>query len=302
MNAAGALPPALVDLLGILPDAVLIFDGHGVVTYVNPAVQSLLGYAPDEIVGRSLSMLVPPESRDRHDAMVAQYHREGTPKTMGERPVLRAVHKSGRLVPVSISLCNVAFEGNEATRRSVAVLHDVSLIQTHLDRVTAQAQTDALTGLGNRLRLSRQIQTNLLESRPFSLLLMDLTGFKGLNDRHGHAAGDQALQVIGRRLQSQVRDSDLASRLGGDEFVLLVDGMSDASRLSALADAAAQSLSRPMHLADGTVSVGVNIGGAIFPTHGLTEDALLAAADRAMYAAKLAGEPYRLADEPPDPA
>ncbi|HPU53478.1 MAG TPA: PAS domain S-box protein, partial [Burkholderiaceae bacterium] len=104
MNAAGALPPALVDLLGILPDAVLIFDGHGVVTYVNPAVQSLLGYAPDEIVGRSLSMLVPPESRDRHDAMVAQYHREGTPKTMGERPVLRAVHKSGRLVPVSISL------------------------------------------------------------------------------------------------------------------------------------------------------------------------------------------------------
>jgi len=177
----------------------------------------------------------------------------------------------------------------------VAVVHDVTVLNTHLDRATAQAQTDALTGLGNRLLLSRQIQADLENARPFALLLLDLSRFKRLNDRHGHAAGDEALRVVAQRLQTLVRGTDLAARLGGDEFVLLLDGLADPARLHEIAQAIADSLARPMRLGEVVTTVGANIGGVLFPAHGGTEAELLAAADRAMYAAKQAGEPYRLA-------
>ena len=156
----------------------VIVDAQGAIGYVNPAVRVLRGYARDESVGQPLSTLVPQVMRERHEALVAQFRTGGAPTMMGSRPVLRAVHKIGRLVPVSISLRNLPRDGGEVV--SVAVVHDISLPHAHLDRATSQAQTDALTGLGNRLLLLRQIQANLENARPFALLLMDLTGFKGL--------------------------------------------------------------------------------------------------------------------------
>lgn len=293
MDAPPPLPDAIANLLDILPDAVVTVDRLGRVGYANPAVRTLLGYAREELVGQPLSVLVPPAARERHETLVSGYLADGVPTMMGSRPVLRAVHRSGRLVPVSISLCNLPLAGGELV--SVAVVHDISLLHTHLDRATLQAQTDALTGLGNRLMLSRQMQADLENGRPFGLLLMDLTGFKGLNDRHGHAAGDEALRVVAQRLQHLVRDTDVAARLGGDEFVLLLDGLTDTERLRERAHAVLESLSRPMSLDGIAVAVGVNIGGAIYPGHGDTEAALLAAADGAMYRAKQAGEAYRLA-------
>lgn len=295
MDAIRPDPLALADLLDILPDAVVMIDRRGVIIYANPAVRSLLGYTRDELLAQPLSLLVPQAVRERHEALVTEFRRDGAPKLMGSRPVLRAVHKSGRLVPVSISLCNLA-AGSESV--SVAVVHDVSLLNTHLDRATEQAQTDALTGMGNRLRLSRAMQANLAEERPFALLMLDLTGFKRLNDRHGHAAGDEALRVVAQRLQGQVRDTDVASRLGGDEFVLMLDGLCDAARLRDIALSVNASLNRPMRLGELITTVGANLGGACYPAHGQSEAELLAAADRAMYAAKQAGESYRQAGDP----
>jgi diguanylate cyclase (GGDEF)-like protein/PAS domain S-box-containing protein len=288
-----APPLALSDLLSILPEAVVMVDEHGAIMYANSSVFELLGYADNELVGQPLSVLIPPAVRDRHEQLVVDFRRTGAPKMMGARPVLRAVHRTGRLVPVSISLCNLPYGDDGVV--SVAVIHDVSLLNTHLDRATALAQTDALTGLGNRLMLSRQMQACLESDRPFSLLLMDLTGFKGLNDGLGHAAGDEALRVIGQRLLTQIRETDIAVRLGGDEFVVLVEGLNSAHRLRELATATARSLTQPMRLAGATRTLGVNIGGAFFPGHGRTEQDLLAAADAAMYAAKRAGEIYCLA-------
>ncbi|MGD9835847.1 MAG: diguanylate cyclase [Piscinibacter sp.] len=293
MDEPNRLPSAIADLLDILPDAVVAVDACGRVVYTNPAVRNLLGYLREELIGQPLSLLVPPAARERHEMLVGEYLQSGAPTMMGSRPVLRAMHRSGRLVPVSISLCNLPLSGGDIV--SVAVVHDISLLHTHLDRATALAQTDALTGLGNRLMLSRQMQANLENERPFALLLLDLTGFKALNDRHGHAAGDEALRVVGQRLLALVRESDVAARLGGDEFVLLLDGLASLGHLQERARSVSESLSRPLSLNGVQVALGVNIGGAAYPGHGDTESALLGAADRAMYAAKRAGEPYRSA-------
>ena len=285
---------AIGDLLDILPDAVIMVDADGCISYVNPAVRTLLGYEPAEILDGPLSLLVPPAARERHQAMVARFRREGVPTMMGARPVLHAMHRNGRLVAVSISLCNLTLGDGETV--SVAVIHDVTALRTDLDRATAQAETDALTGLGNRLQLVRRMQALLSAGRPFGLLFLDLERFKEINDTLGHAIGDEALCIVGRRLQAMVRDVDLVVRLGGDEFVLVLDGLHDTVQLHMRALATATSLTRPMHLGPARdCTLSVNIGGAISPLHGTSAEALLAAADRAMYLAKQNGETYCLA-------
>lgn len=299
-SAPPPMPPqrtshfAVADLLDILPDAVLMVDARGRICYVNPAVHTILGYAAEEILDQPLSLLIPKEARERHEAMVERFRADGPPTMMGSRPVLHAVHRSGRVVPVSISLTNLTLGDGE--RVTVAVIHDVTTLNTELDRATAQAETDALTGLGNRLRLARRGRALLMNQRPFSLLYLDLQRFKALNDRLGHGAGDHALRVMARRLQTHVRDADLAARVGGDEFVVLLDGVDAAERLEARAQVIAVALTQPFRVEDVTDALSVNIGGAISQRHGRTLDALLAAADQAMYAAKQAQQVYRLAE------
>lgn len=287
---------AIADLLDILPDAVIMVDARGHICYVNPAVKALLGYASDEILDQPLSLLVPRDARERHAALVADFRLDSTPRMMGSRPVLHAVHSSGRAVPVSISLCNTRLDSDEQV--TVAVIHDVSALHTRLDRATALAETDALTGLGNRLRLSRRMQALLASAQPFALLLLDLAKFKRLNDAHGRQAGDHALRIVGQRLQAQVRNADLVARLGGDEFVMLLDGLADAQPLRERALTVAHSIERRLRIGSPAVGpLGVDIGGAISPRHGQTEQALLDAAGHAMHQAMQAGEVYRLAGD-----
>ncbi len=284
---------SIAELLDILPDAVLMVDAGSRIVYCNQAVHSLLGYAPTQLQGEPLAMLLPKSMRDRHDGMVARYQDAGVAMKMGARPVLAATHHDGREVPVSISICNLGLEGGG--RVSVAVLHDVSTLHTHLDRANELAETDPLTGLANRLRLSRRMQALLAGEHPFAVLYMDLQSFKPFNDRFGHAAGDEALRVVAQRLQAQVRGDDLVARQGGDEFVVLLEGLDKADLLLARAKAIQSSVTRPLRIASGGGALGINIGGALRPLHGNSEEALLAAADQAMYQAKTAGDGYRLA-------
>lgn len=295
MNLTDPSPSQLGNLMGVLPDAVVIVDARRRIVYVNHAVRALLGYAADELLGKELATLVPPALRERHEALVAGYQRDGAPARMGSRPVLQAVHRSGRLVPVSISLCNwVLHDGQHV---SVAVMHDATTLHSHLDRANELAETDALTGLGNRLRLSNWMQQPLADRHPFALLYMDLRHFKRLNDTLGHAAGDRALQIVAQRLQAQVRPADLVVRLGGDEFIVVLDALADATRLAQRAQALADAVGRPFRVDDAPCALGVNIGGALFPQHGHTEATLLAAADNAMYRAKQTDGHYRLAGD-----
>lgn len=289
-------PPTLPidDLLEVLPDAVLMVDQDGRILYANSAVRPLLGYAPEDLVGEAVGLLIPPEHREHHAGQVSQYHQNGRPTRMGARPMLQALRRDGSRVPVSISLCHWPME--DGRRVSVAVLHDVGDLHSHVHRANQLAETDALTGVGNRLRLSREMQHLLGAQLPFAVLYLDLRHFKRLNDEQGHAAGDEALQVVAQRLLGQVRDGDLVARLGGDEFVVLLPSLADEEMLAERAGAVAAALGHPMRIGGAVCELGVNIGGALHPRHGTLESDLLAAADRAMYRAKQAGLRYRMAD------
>jgi diguanylate cyclase (GGDEF)-like protein len=150
---------------------------------------------------------------------------------------------------------------------------------------------DALTGLGNRNLFMRQIEhlIALAERRneEIALLAMDLDGFKEINDRLGHAAGDEVLREFGKRLAQSLRKADRKFRIGGDEFAVLLEPRFGA--FDAAVDVSKQIARRvgvPMQIKGHSCSIGVSIGIAVFPDHGREPNALLRKADAAMYQAK----------------
>ncbi|MEH3116077.1 MAG: GGDEF domain-containing protein [Methylorubrum populi] len=170
------------------------------------------------------------------------------------------------------------------------------LNRLHLASVLAEreserrAMRDVLTGLSNRAGLMEALTRNLQRrgAGPFSLLYLDLDGFKAVNDTYGHATGDLLLQAVAARIGETMPERCVAARLGGDEFVVLIPDCGDrtAAKLGTRLVAA---VSRPYTVGAGTVQVGVSIGIACAGAD-LCPDELLARADAALYAAKAAGK------------
>jgi diguanylate cyclase (GGDEF)-like protein len=152
------------------------------------------------------------------------------------------------------------------------------------------ALRDALTGLPNRALLDDRIDRALQRARrtadSFALLVVDLDGFKEVNDIRGHDAGDQVLQSIARRLEAVVRASDTVARVGGDEFVILSIGTRSENEAAALVGRIRQSLRQPYQANGGMVEIDASIGWALFPTDGATPAELLGRADVQMFATK----------------
>jgi diguanylate cyclase (GGDEF)-like protein len=152
------------------------------------------------------------------------------------------------------------------------------------------ALTDHLTGLANRAQFERNMHSEMSLARrtgePFSVLYLDLDGFKDVNDRFGHAAGDEVLREIARRLVEQVRTEDAVARFGGDEFGVIVH-TSPTDSVQALSQRIFSAITAPMMLSSGeTVVVGVSIGHATYGAGLDSGPALLDHADRALYEAK----------------
>ena len=152
------------------------------------------------------------------------------------------------------------------------------------------AMTDHLTGVANRAKcelvLANELRQAALSKRPFSVLLMDLDGFKEVNDTFGHAAGDEVLREVARRLSAVVRYGDTLSRLGGDEFVLIIREGGD-EPAAAIAARIRNSLHAPIELPNGSlVNVTISVGVASCTDGASSADELLAQADRRLYHAK----------------
>jgi diguanylate cyclase (GGDEF)-like protein len=166
-------------------------------------------------------------------------------------------------------------------------------------RLTAQAQLqemayrDPLTGVANRYALYDAVETGIKKADALgsavAILFVDLDRFKAVNDKFGHAEGDQVLRNVASRLKGAVRDGDVVARHGGDEFVIMMQGLSSGDALKAaglLATRIEQKLLAPFEVAGQTCEIGVTIGLSAYPTDGVSADELIDAADRAMYRGK----------------
>lgn len=178
------------------------------------------------------------------------------------------------------------------SRRIRLIQAEQLALQQQAGWLAKAAQTDALTGLANRVGLQDRAAQLLAESNLQGVMLLDLDGFKAVNDRRGHGAGDAVLVEVAQRIKGALRGGDTAARLGGDEFVVLVAGAADKldrRRLGELATRLQSVIRAEVPLPEGAVKVGSSLGIARFPADGQTLTDLLASADQAMYEAKQAG-------------
>ena len=174
------------------------------------------------------------------------------------------------------------------------------LIRRRSRELESQANTDALTGLGNLRHLQKEI-AKLLElhkryGHPFGVLLMDVDGLKRVNDAHGHQAGDRVLMQVAMALRRSIRTVDVAARLGGDEFCVLAPEQESEAAMT-LAERLATAVQEEVASPDDP-PVGLSIGVVSCPRHGADAEALIDAADRAMYRAKAAGDDVALGEPP----
>ena len=149
-----------------------------------------------------------------------------------------------------------------------------------------QALHDSLTGLPNRAAFLAAVDRLLADESGGTVVLLDLDGFKAVNDTHGHAAGDALLTEVGLRLRAGLRPGEVAARLGGDEFALLLEGTPGPEALRARLDGLVDALAEPVALDGAHVSIGASVGTAQAPGQGRSVDELMRAADVAMYESK----------------
>jgi diguanylate cyclase (GGDEF)-like protein len=161
-------------------------------------------------------------------------------------------------------------------------------------RLWVMAHSDELTGLPNRAQLTNALKQNIADAQSegdcVGILFIDLDRFKKVNDSLGHAAGDELLKLVARRLQESLRPDDLLGRLGGDEFIVLTRHLPEASDASTIADEIIERMRQPFSLASGQeIYIGGSVGIATFPAAGTAPDELIQHADSALYFAKACG-------------
>ena len=272
------------------PDGILIVDDTGTILKANPATELLTGYSPDELTGQSVSMFLPQHMRSKHNHLVKSFFLHPVSRPMGMVSLLQLQRKDGLPVPVDIALGHCTMDDRSA---AVVFLRDMTEMKRLQDDMHYQATHDGLTGLVNRWmfmqHFEQAIQRARRSGRTMALLLLDLDEFKDVNDSHGHAAGDQALVEVARRLRSGLRAGDVIARLGGDEFTVLLPDVPSMEHVLQVAQKLQRSLSARCQLKMGEVSLGASIGIAAFPDDAQDSGTLMRFADMAMYAAKAHG-------------
>jgi diguanylate cyclase (GGDEF)-like protein/PAS domain S-box-containing protein len=262
-------------------DLVMVFrDGR--CTYVSQSVVKALGRPESELIADGLNGLMHPDDR----ALAAAMQTTGEPSEL----VLRVLNRFDEWRHLDAHVTDL--RADRHVRGIVLNARDVSERVRLEQELTKQAFHDGLTGLANRAlfrdRLDQALARSVRSQETFSVLLVDLDGFKQVNDTLGHDTGDRMLQGVARRFDEVVRPADTLARLGGDEFALLLDGASQA-QAEAVARRLIESVAQPMQLGERDLSVNASVGVVVHAGGHGESDELIRHADIAMYAAKDAG-------------
>ncbi len=264
------------------PDGIICADMKGRITFWNAAAERLFGHTAAAAIGQDIELIVPPGLRNGRDSGLWREAGGLPPHLVGRTIERTALRADGTEFPVELSLSTWPEAGGTGFG---AILRDITGRRAREEQLVRLAQHDPLTGLPNRTVLRRRVEQMGATGEPAALLILDLDGFKRVNDDLGHAAGDAVLQEVARRLLGCVRASDTVARLGGDEFALLLGGVGSPEDAAAVAEAAIRAVSCPITLEGEDAGVGASVGIAVHPG-GAGTDELLSSADLALYEAK----------------
>jgi diguanylate cyclase (GGDEF)-like protein/PAS domain S-box-containing protein len=270
-------------LLRHAADVVLILTPSGTCVYISPSATGFFGVQPDAALGRPVDVLLG----------------TGAPKVLEQ---LRSVAGlPGLVASTEFQLTQPNGTTKVIEARLSNLVHDLSVggIVLHLADITdrrkyehlleRQAGSDALTGLLNRSRLDEvlkmQWSDHVRRGKTFAVLFGDLDGFKAVNDRFGHEAGDEVLREVSLRLRDAVRGHDIVVRYGGDEFVIVCPN-TDAAESEAVSRRIQETICQPILVPNGVAEVGISLGAALGPGPFPDVDTLMRYADETMYRVK----------------
>ncbi|NML62165.1 EAL domain-containing protein [Massilia sp. RP-1-19] len=260
-------------------------DGDNPIEYVNPAFERISGYSASEVIGRDSRFMASPglddDERDRLRKAVSARRQVNV--------VLRNLRKNGEVFWNDLTITPVA-DGTGKVTHFIGVINDVTALKHRTALLEHEVNHDPLTGLANRTllwdRLEQAIHMAQRNKSLVAVVLIDLNGFKQINDSFGHEAGDEVLKVVAKRLQAAVRDSDTVARLSGDEFVLVLVNQPSLRYTLRMVERLRDALSRPAVFERTEIGTGASIGVSVYPHDGTGTVELVRAADVAMYHAK----------------
>lgn len=271
--------------LDYLVEAVIHFDGDGIIESLNPAAERMFGYDPPELIGSHICQIIPAlEARTAGPPLPEP----GSVVRVGQDTL--GTHRDGRHFPVEVSLSRVR---KRRETGYVVVVHDITERRKYEEQLAYLADHDGLTGLPNRNLLADRLNQALLVARrthqAAAILIIDLDHFKLVNDTLGLNVGDALLQTVAGRLLDSVRDGDTVARLGGNEFAVIIPDLREAEDAARIAGALMNAVNRPMQVEGHDLVVTSSIGISISPKDGQDVQTLLKNAEVALYRAKEQG-------------
>lgn len=260
---------------------------------VNDAWCNMFGYSREEVSSQHLAwqQITHPDDIEPGASLVSKLLAGEIADFKIEK---RYIRKDGEVLWGSEQMSLVRDEKGEP-EYCISAIQDITERKQVERQINFMAYHDKLTGLPNRAllfdRLSQAMSQAKRDAKSLALLFVDLDGFKNINDKYGHEAGDSVLRMASQRFLACVRAVDTVSRFGGDEFVIILGNLDDPQQAQGVAEKIVQAFAQSLTLPDGQECyVGASVGISIFPEHGSAMDNLLTAADQAMYESKRRGK------------
>ncbi|WP_024644028.1 putative bifunctional diguanylate cyclase/phosphodiesterase [Pseudomonas syringae] len=268
------------------PDAIICSNSKNQITSWNNSAELIFGHTSEDAVGKPLDIIIPQEMRSRHNAGFSRVVAGGPASIIGKSVNLTAIHRDGHKIPIELSLSQWSAAGEP---QFGAIIRDVTQRVAADKLLKHAAEYDHLTGLANRSTLKRRIKEACDAQISAAILLIDLDGFKDVNDTLGHAAGDFVLKVTSSRLREHVPTFHMVARLGGDEFVVFMADTADQSKAITLGLALIAVIEEPIEFEDNSIYIGASVGVSVRSGSDYDGEQMLGNADLALYQAKSDG-------------
>jgi diguanylate cyclase (GGDEF)-like protein/PAS domain S-box-containing protein len=265
-----------------------LLDLDGRWTLVNRALCEITGYTTEELIDRRFAEITHPDDVDNDAAQYAQLLAGTIPALQTEK---RYFNAAGEIVSAILSISLVR-DGESAPVHFIAQLQDISERKRLEEHLRHLADHDPLTGLRNRRLFEHDLRLQVARCQRYgeqaAVMVIDLDGFKQINDSHGHKVGDDALEAIATALTRRLRETDLVARLGGDEFAVLLPH-ADEQGMAIVADGLDRVIAAcGIDVGDTVIHPSGSVGVAMIDQQTVSAEQALVEADRAMYAAKRA--------------
>ena len=270
-------------------EGIMVLDDARRIVRVNPAFVRITGYTPAEALGKP-PLWLDAEGRDGGFASAPWAALQAQGFWSGE---VWSRRRGGERYAQLLSLSAVR-DAAGAVQHYIALFSDISQLKNHQAELDLAAHYDPLTGMPNRRlladRLEQAIARSARSGKSLAVCQLDLDGFRQINERHGHGAGDALLKAVANHLKHALRAEDTLARLGGDEFALLLADIDSPADCANILNRVLAAIATPVSIAGTTLQISASIGVSLYPDDNVDGDTLLRHADQAMYLAKESGK------------